>query len=147
MHRLCGFASLEEATCRIDDHCARCLRVQNSIFFICRSNKTMPERLLLTGGPEEAAAQLIADLERCGLMKRQPDETKERKKLAEENLASLNRVLAECEELKRKNAILEGQVGVLLKLNAESARPNVGGGRRGRARRGNMDMISEDAVP
>ena len=108
----------------------------------------MPERLQLTGGPEEAAAQLIADLERRGIMKRlQPDETQEWKKLAEENLASLNRVLAECEELKRRNAILEGQIATLLKLNAESAQPNVGGGRRGRARRGNMDMISEDAVP
>ena len=29
----------------------------------------MPERLLLTGPPEQAAAQLIADLERRGIMK------------------------------------------------------------------------------
>ena len=114
----------------------------------------MPERLLLTGGPEEAAAQLNADLERRGIMKRQYDEEHEWKKLAKENLASLNRVLAECEsnrreieELRCMNGILRNQVDTLLKLNAESARPNVGGGRRGRARRGNMDMISEDAVP
>ena len=38
----------------------------------------MPERLLLTGGREEAAAQLIADLERRGIMKRShPEETNE----------------------------------------------------------------------
>ena len=109
----------------------------------------MPERLQLTGGPEEAAAQLIADLERRGIMKRLPAEEE-----AEENLAGWHRMLdkwrevkCENEELKRKNAILEGQIATLLKLNAESAQPNVGGGRRGRARRGNMDMISEDAVP
>ena len=46
----------------------------------------MPERLQLTGPPEQAAAQLIADLERRGIMKRQqPDEVEEWKQLAEEN--------------------------------------------------------------
>ena len=110
----------------------------------------MPERLLLTGGPEEAAAQLIADLERRGIMKRlQPAEEE-----AEENLAGWHRMLdkwrevkCENEELKRKNAILEGQIATLLKLNAESAQPNVAGGRRGRARRGNMDTILEASPP
>ena len=82
-----------------------------------------------------------------GKWREQTCETEEWKNLAKDNLAALNRVLAECEELKRRNAILEGQIATLLKLNAESAQPNVGGGRRGRARRGNMGTISEAAPP
>ena len=52
----------------------------------------MPERLQLTGGPEEAAAQLIADLEQRGilqLMDSLPDESREWKILAEENFEML----------------------------------------------------------
>ena len=120
----------------------------------------MPERLQLTGPPEQAAAQLIADLEQRGIMKRlQPVEQE-----AEDNLAGWQRMLGkwrekhhelqdcivknhelkkENEELKRMNDILRGQIDTLLKLNAESARPSVGGGRRGRARHGNMDTTSE----
>ena len=52
----------------------------------------MHERLQLTGGPEEAAAQLIADLEQRGilqLMDSLPDESREWKILAEENFEML----------------------------------------------------------
>ena len=93
----------------------------------------MPERLLLTGPPEQAAAQLIADLERRGIMERQEDIVKNLKK--------------ENEELKRMNEILTSQVDLLLKLNAESARPSASGVRRGRGRRGNMDTILEASPP
>ena len=93
----------------------------------------MPERLLLTGPPEQAAAQLIADLERRGIMERQEDIVKNLKK--------------ENEELKRMNEILRGQVDLLLKLNAESAQPSASGVRRGRGRRGNMDTILEASPP
>ena len=49
----------------------------------------------------------------------------------------------ESEALKRMNEILKGQIETLLKLNAESAQQGVASGRRGRARRENMDTISE----
>ena len=133
--------------------------------------KRMPERLMLTGPPEQAAAQLIADLERRGIMKRQqPDEQE-----AEDALAGWKRMLdkwrqkhhelqdcivknhelkklyevalVEIEELKRMNDILKGQIHTLLKLNAESARPSASGVRRGRGRRGNMDTILEASHP
>ena len=113
----------------------------------------MPERLLLTGPPEQAAAQLIADLERRGIMKRQqPEEGWEQ--LADESFAGWQKMLGkwrelkrENEELKRMNDILKGQVDTLLKLNAESARPSASGVRRGRGRRGNMDTILEASPP
>ena len=132
----------------------------------------MPERLLLTGPPEQAAAQLIADLERRGIMKRQCDEGWEPEhtweQLADEGFEGWQRMLGkwrqkhhelqdcivknhelkkENEELKRMNDILKGQVDTLLKLNAESARPNASGVRRGRGRRGNMDTILEASPP
>ena len=126
----------------------------------------MPERLQLTGPPEQAAAQLIADLERRGIMKRQPEEDWEQ--LADESFAGWQKMLGkwrqkhhelqdcivknhelkkENEELKRMNDILKGQVDTLLKLNAESAQPSASGVRRGRGRRGNMDTISEASPP
>ena len=124
----------------------------------------MPERLQLTGPPEQAAAQLIADLERRGIMKRLHPVEQE----AEDNLSGWQRMLGkwqekhhelqdcivknhelkkENEELKRMNEILTGQVDLLLKLNAESARPSASGVRRGRGRRGNMDTILEASPP
>ena len=101
---------------------------------MCTPEKRMPERLLLTGGPEEAAAQLIADLERRGIMERQPE--KEYEQLKREN-----------EELKFMNKILERQIGRLMSLSAELARPSVEGGLQDHARRGNTDMILEAAPP
>ena len=100
--------------------------------------KRMPERLLLTGPPEQAAAQLIADLERRGIMKHHE---------LQDSIVKNHELKKENEELKRMNEILTGQVDLLLKLNAESARPSASGVRRGRARRGNMGTISEAAPP
>ena len=126
----------------------------------------MPERLQLTGPPEQAAAQLIADLERRGIMKRQHEDGWEQ--LADQSFAGWQKKLGkwrekhhelqdcivknhelkkENEKLKRMNDILKGQVDTLLKLNAESARPSASGVRRGRGRRGNMDTISEASPP
>ena len=98
----------------------------------------MPERLLLTGPPEQAAAQLIADLERRGIMKHHE---------LQDCIVRKHEKSKENEELKRMNEILRGQVDTLLKLNAESARPSASGVRRGRGRRGNMDTISEASPP
>ncbi len=53
----------------------------------------------------------------------------------------------EIDELERMNDILKGQVGLLLKLNAESSQPSAGVGRRGRARHENMGTISEESPP
>ena len=98
----------------------------------------MPERLLLTGPPEQAAAQLIADLERRGIMKHHE---------LQDSIVKNHELKKENEELKRMNEILTGQVDLLLKLNAESARPSASGVRRGRGRRGNMDTILEASPP
>ena len=100
--------------------------------------KRMPERLLLTGPPEQAAAQLIADLERRGIMKHYE---------LQDSIVKNHELKKENEELKRMNEILTGQVDLLLKLNAESARPSASGVRRGRGRRGNMDTILEASPP
>ena len=100
--------------------------------------KRMPERLLLTGPPEQAAAQLIADLERRGIMKHHE---------LQDSIVKNHELKKENEELKRMNEILTGQVDLLLKLNAESARPSASGVRRGRGRRGNMDTILEASPP
>ena len=54
----------------------------------------MPERLLLTGPPEQAAAQLIADLERRGIMERLQSVEQE----AEDNLAGWQRMLGKWQE-------------------------------------------------
>ena len=98
----------------------------------------MPERLLLTGPPEQAAAQLIADLERRGIMKHHE---------LQDSIVKNHELKKENEELKRMNEILTGQVDLLLKLNAESAQPSASGVRRGRGRRGNMDTILEASPP
>ena len=98
----------------------------------------MPERLQLTGPPEQAAAQLIADLERRGIMKHHE---------LQDSIVKNHELKAENEELKRMNEILTGQVDLLLKLNAESAQPSASGVRRGRGRRGNMDTILEASPP
>ena len=101
----------------------------------------MPERLQLTGPPEQAAAQLIADLERRGIMVR------EKHHELQDSILKNHELKKENEELKRMNEILTGQVDLLLKLNAESARPSASGVRRGRGRRGNMDTILEASPP
>ena len=98
----------------------------------------MPERLQLTGPPEQAAAQLIADLERRGIMKHHE---------LQDSIVKNHDLKKENEELKRMNEILTGQVDLLLKLNAESAQPSASGVRRGRGRRGNMDTILEASPP
>ena len=98
----------------------------------------MPERLLLTGPPEQAAAQLIADLERRGIMKHHE---------LQDSIVKNHELKKENEELKRMNDILKGQIHTLLKLNAESAQPSASGVRRGRGRRGNMGTISEASPP
>ena len=98
----------------------------------------MPERLQLTGPPEQAAAQLIADLERRGIMKHHE---------LQDSIVKNHDLKKENEELKRMNEILTGQVDLLLKLNAESAQPSASGVRRGRGRRGNMDTILEASLP
>ena len=98
----------------------------------------MPERLLLTGPPEQAAAQLIADLERRGIMKHHE---------LQDSIVKNHELKKENEELKRMNEILRGQVDLLLKLNAESGQPSASGVRRGRGRRGNMDTILEASPP
>ena len=98
----------------------------------------MPERLQLTGPPEQAAAQLIADLERRGIMKHHE---------LQDSIVKNHELKKENEELKRMNEILTGQVDLLLKLNAESAQPSASGVRRDRGRRGNMDTISEASPP
>ena len=98
----------------------------------------MPERLLLTGPPEQAAAQLIADLERRGIMKHHE---------LQDSIVKNHELKAENEELKRMNEILRHQVDLLLKLNAESGQPSASGVRRGRGRRGNMDTILEASPP
>ena len=98
----------------------------------------MPERLQLTGPPEQAAAQLIADLERRGIMKHHE---------LQDSIVKNHELKKENEELKRMNEILTGQVDLLLKLNAESAQPSASGVRRGRGRRGNMDTILEASHP
>ena len=100
--------------------------------------KRMPERLLLTGPPEQAAAQLIADLERRGIMKHHE---------LQDSIVKNHELKKENEELKRMNEILRGQVDLLLKLNAESGQPSASGVRRGRGRRGNMDTILEASPP
>ena len=111
----------------------------------------MPERLLLTGPPEQAAAQLIADLERRGIMERQEDMLgkylREKHHELQDSIVKNHELKKENEELKRMNEILTGQVDLLLKLNAESARPSASGVRRGRGRRGNMDTILEASPP
>ena len=105
----------------------------------------MPERLQLTGPPEQAAAQLIADLERRGIMKHHELQDNIVKN---HELKKLYQVaLVEIEELKRMNDILKGQIHTLLKLNAESAQPSASGVRRGRGRRGNMGTILEASPP
>ena len=100
--------------------------------------KRMPERLLLTGPPEQAAAQLIADLERRGIMKHHE---------LQDCIVKNHELKKENEELKRMNEILRGQVDTLLKLNAESVRQGASGVRRGRGRRGNMGTILEASPP
>ena len=105
---------------------------------MCTPEKRMPERLLLTGPPEQAAAQLIADLERRGIMKHHE---------LQDSIVKNHDLKKENEELKRMNEILRGQVDLLLKLNAESARPSASGVHRDRGRRGNMGTILEASHP
>ena len=111
----------------------------------------MPERLQLTGPPEQAAAQLIADLERRGIMERQEDMLgkylREKHHELQDCIVKNHELKKENEELKCMNKILERQIGRLMSLSAELARPSASGVRRGRGRRGNMDTILEASPP
>ncbi len=106
----------------------------------------MPERIILTGGPEEAASQLIAYLKSNALI----DDCMTREELLDaliEKRKEHDRQAARIAELERMNEILERQISLLLKLNAGSNPPSASSGRRGRVRRGNMDTISEERPP
>ena len=106
----------------------------------------MPERFLLTGGPEQAAAQLISNLKQRGILPMSSDVLEE---MTKTGLIDLVRCKTEeVSDLKRMNEILKGQVDSLLKLvSAVSGPPSGASGRRGRARRGSMGTISEASPP
>ena len=73
----------------------------------------MPERVHLTGGPEEAAAQLCAHL---GLDKLQPhNREKELEKLNVELIQTLEKMKEEREDIFEKNSALEDACGKLMK--------------------------------